>query len=102
LHFEIALEQPQGCVQATTETAWHVMLVLLQSRELLRKDPEKHDYSVYQILEGDWVVVNGANAIVVGLSRGDFIGAGLGESMQLICARRAPIQEQKWSSDCCH
>jgi hypothetical protein len=53
LHFEIALEQPQGCVQATTETTWHVMLVLLQSRELPRKDPEKHDYSVYQMLEGD-------------------------------------------------
>jgi hypothetical protein len=26
-------EQAQGCVQATTETTWHVILVLLQSRE---------------------------------------------------------------------
>jgi hypothetical protein len=79
-----------------------VMLVLLQSRELLRKDPEKHDYSVYQILEGNRVVVNGASTIVVDLSRGAFIGAGLGESMQLIGTRRSAIQEQKWSSDCCH
>jgi hypothetical protein len=89
LHFEIALEQAQGSVKATTETTWHAMLVLLQSRELLRKDPEKHDYSVYQMLEGNRVAVNGANAIVIGLSRGDFIGAGLGESVQLICAARS-------------
>ena len=26
---EIALEQSQGCVKSTTETTWHVMLVLL-------------------------------------------------------------------------
>jgi hypothetical protein len=32
---EIALEQAQGCVKATTETTWPVMLVLLQSRERL-------------------------------------------------------------------
>ena len=44
---EIALEQSEGCLLATTETTWHVMLVLLQLRELLRKDPEKYDYSVY-------------------------------------------------------
>ena len=36
LHFEIALEQAQGCVNATTETTWRVMLVLLQSWERLR------------------------------------------------------------------
>jgi hypothetical protein len=35
---EIALGQSEGCLQATTETTWHVMLVLLQLRELLRKD----------------------------------------------------------------
>jgi hypothetical protein len=46
LHFEIALEQAQSCLKATTETTWHVMLLLLQSRDLLRKDPEKRDYSV--------------------------------------------------------
>jgi hypothetical protein len=32
----VALEQSQGCVQATTATSWHVMLILLQLRELLR------------------------------------------------------------------
>jgi hypothetical protein len=47
----------------------YATLCLLE-RELLRKDPEKHDYSVYQMLEGNRVAVNGANAIVVGLSRG--------------------------------
>jgi hypothetical protein len=36
----------------------------------------KHDYSVYQMPEGNRVAVNGVNAIVVSLSRGDFIGAG--------------------------
>ena len=77
----IALEQSEGCLQATTETTWHVMLVLLQLRELLRKDPEKYDYSVYWMLDGNRVAVNGANAIVVGPSRttpsdDSFIAAG--------------------------
>jgi hypothetical protein len=31
-----------------------------------------------------------------------FLGAGTWMFVQLICARRAPIQEQKWSNDCCH
>jgi hypothetical protein len=34
---EIALEQSQGCVQAATATSWHVMLVLLPLKELLRQ-----------------------------------------------------------------
>ncbi len=33
---EIELEQVRGCVQATTATSWHVILILLQLRELLR------------------------------------------------------------------
>ena len=52
------------------------MLVLLQFKELLRKDPQKRDYSGTSMLEGNWVAVNGANAIVVGLSRDDYTGAG--------------------------
>jgi hypothetical protein len=61
-----------------------VRLMLLHLRELLRPLELRHG-----------VAVNGANAIVVGLSQGDFIGPGLGESVQLICAPSAPYSRRE-------
>jgi hypothetical protein len=45
---------------------------------------------------GNWVTVNGANAIVVGLSRGDFIGMGLGIRATDLRA----LFKNKMESDC--
>ena len=100
--FDIALEQSQRCVQATTATSWHVMLILLQLRELLRPPELSRTLETTTPLRHgtNRVAVNGANAMVVGLSRttpshDSFIAAqGLGDSVQLICVAPLPIRTE--------
>jgi CheY-like chemotaxis protein len=60
-----------------------MILVVVQSRGVpatigtTAVESRMHDYSVYQMTEGNRVAVNRANAIVVGVSQGDFQRRGI-------------------------